>query len=206
MPRSWVRASDFRVSIGTVKSGTSNTIAFSEGLIGTEGPSQTYRDTVASGIAGYYWNNPGTCRAVAKGQSVFFAADQTYTNLPHFLGRSIWDNRPLAYAFYSLLPPNSPSCSNNPDNGWVSVSSAHTRGVVVSFLDGSVRFIPNSINTDHWDWSVTQNPLTTVCAVHDVRYPGGGTPAYPNNGTGTFSYGVWAELGAVNSIAAIPSL
>jgi len=51
MPRSWARAYDFVGSFQIVTSGLSNSIAFSEGLIGTDSrSSKTYKDTMAWGI------------------------------------------------------------------------------------------------------------------------------------------------------------
>ncbi|MCL2004984.1 MAG: DUF1559 domain-containing protein [Planctomycetaceae bacterium] len=52
MPRSWVRTYDFVASIGAVTSGTSNSVAFSEGLIGKHisgGTATTYKDSLAFG-------------------------------------------------------------------------------------------------------------------------------------------------------------
>jgi type II secretory pathway pseudopilin PulG len=207
MPRSWVRANNYRATFDVVSSGTSNTIAFSEGLIGSEGSRQTYRDTVAQPYEGYYNNNPQLCRGI-RGQSGFFTGDATHTNEPHFLGRRIWDNRPLAYAFYSLLPPNSPSCSDNLANGWVSASSAHPGGVNVSLLDSVVKFIPDTVNTMNLNRVVTGagHTLTDLCEHLTGHSQYAGPPDYPIDGLGRFSYGVWAELGAINSSEVIPSL
>ena len=202
MPRSWVRANNYRVSVAAISSGTSNTIAFSEGLIGSNGPSQTYGDTVAAGIRGYFDNAPQNCLNVGRGgRRGFFTGDTSFTNEPHFLGRQIFNNRPLAYAFYTLLPPNSPSCADNENNGWVSASSAHPGGVNASLLDAVVRFIPNTINTGNFGRGATGASITQIPCCGDTLDTFSGPPNYPGN----FSYGVWAELGAINSREAIPS-
>ena len=121
--------------------------------------------------------------------------NQLTTFFDPFLGRNIWFNMPGAYAFYTLLPPNSPNCASTPDLIWTSASSHHTEGVNVSFLDGSVRFISNTIDVRNLDRRVISTP--------DAM---NGTPDFPADENGRFSYGVWAELGAVNSTEAIPSL
>jgi len=207
MPRSWVRGNSFRATFDVISSGTSNTIAFSEGLIGSGGPSQTYKDTAAlRADTGNYDNVPERCMYV-KGTSGFFGPNGTiHTNESYFLGRRIWNNRPLAYAFYSLLPPNSPSCRDNPNNGWVSASSSHTGGVNVSFLDGVVKFVPNTIKADNLQRAAGGGSLLLVpapCGHLSDYHSYTGPPDYPAGG---LSYGVWAELGAINSREVIPSL
>ena len=62
MPRSWLRAGAYASNIGVVSSGTTNSIAFSEGLIGTDSPgSKTYKDTMAAAIPAHYTEVPMNC-------------------------------------------------------------------------------------------------------------------------------------------------
>jgi len=51
--------------------------------------------------------------------------------------------------YYALLSPNSPSCTNGYLYGWVSASSYHTGGVNATNVDGSGRFVNESINTQN---------------------------------------------------------
>ena len=215
MPRSWARAynnsgCDFR----NITSGLSNTIAFSEGLIGTyDSHSPTYRNAVAVGGFTHLAQTPPLDCLQLRGERLgFFRTDPAVATWRdnNFLGRRIWDNIPAAYAFYTILPPNSPSCSSGNHNGLISASSHHPGGINVSFLDRSVRFINNGINAERSGVAARNNlaqpvrnwNMTQCCDGNPI--PDGSTPEHPN-GSG-FSYGIWAELGAVNSLATIPSL
>jgi prepilin-type processing-associated H-X9-DG protein len=75
----------------------------------------------------------------------------------------------------TILPPNSPSCISNNDDGapaLIPPTSNHTNGCQVGFGDGSVQFIANSI-----DWG---DP-NAIC----VR-------------SGTSPFGVWGAIGSRN--------
>jgi len=196
MPRSWARTFEYVGSFQVVTSGQSNTIAFSEGLIGKDSSGDTYRDTIAWDIPAHFSNPPIDCLNV-RGSSGFFSSPTQPSRAGNdWLGRHIWDDTPRQYAFYALLPPNSPSCANDSDPALISASSSHAGGVNVAFLDASSRFITDAVNANN-------NPLSRRVIVDDTA--GQAQPDYPRDERGTFSYGVWAELGAVNSRVA-PSL
>ena len=206
MPRSWVRTYDYVADISAVTSGLSNSIAFSEGLIGTDNNrADTYKDSVADSPA-HYTIPPANCDAF-RGRSGFFPDGTTGQGGDGWLGRNIWSREQRQYGFYTLLPPNNPSCADMDTLGalgalgvaaiplptdrftqnydyyaLVSASSNHPGGVNVTFLDRATRFIPDSINTARLDRGVVGN--------------GANPPDYPGFSGG---YGVWAELGAINS-------
>jgi len=231
MPRSWARAYNFVGTIDLVTSGISNTIAFSEGLIGRDigAVGGSFKDAVAvAQNINHYTGAPATCQALEHPRrrglyrddiQVWVGAHNEDNPRRYFLGRHIWGNMPGQYAFYTLLPPNSPSCANfGPGNRgerdvqvWISASSNHPGGVNASFLDTSVRFISESIETQNLRSRVRNNmtqsivlgcQFETCVRVHDS------TPEFPIDAiTGNvFSYGIWAEMGAVNSRAVIPTL
>ena len=234
MPRSWARTHAFVGNFQTVTSGLTNTIALSEGLIGADHGNRTYRDTIAWGTHADYHElaqfgrTPEDCLNLKGSMGQFRSPTQaTWPDRNHWLGRRIWDNTPGAYAFYTILPPNSPSCSRTQTNGLISATSHHRGGVNVSFLDGSVRFISNTIGTSLG----TIGGEMRTGTVHSYTYiptdcdgnpipPGEPvtiewttyseittTPDFPADVNGNrFSYGIWAELGAINSREVIPSL
>ena len=68
-------------------------------------------------------------------------------------GRRWMDARTACSNFTACLPPNSPSCSSSNDSGqgygayyMSSASSNHSGGVNVVMLDGSVRFVSETID------------------------------------------------------------
>ena len=205
MPRSWLRANNFVGGFSIITSGTSNTIAFSESLIGSDsrGPGGTYKDMVATGIPAHYSEVPLNCLNIRGVSGEFLNHQQTtHPDPDHFLGRRIWDNVPGTTAFYSLLPPNSPNCASDYYHVWISATSNHTGGVNVSFLDGSVRFVNDAIETKNLNRRV-MSALVNVDP-DDPAFSPDNPPDYPVDPAGVgFSYGVWAELGAINSMETV---
>src|SRR5262249_52430789 len=62
---------------------------------------------------------------------------------------------PSATRYNHVMPPNSPSCSGNGDAGYgaYAASSRHPGGVNICMVDGSVRFVKNSVNNNAW-WAI----------------------------------------------------
>jgi hypothetical protein len=189
MHRSWLRAGNFVGGFELVTDGTSNSIMYSEGIIhdcssGESGGS--YKARIATGVSSHYNCTPQDCLNLKGSGGNFSNVTQaTLNDNGHNLGRRAWDNFVQPNYFYTLLPPNSPSCHSGWIYTWVSASSNHSGGVNVSMLDASTSFISDRIRTENLHRSVTsQTP--------DVP------PASPYDSTGTFSYGLWSELGSIN--------
>jgi len=187
MPRSWLRAGGRRVGFETITSGTSNTIAFSEGIVGVGGSSsRAYKEVLASGISSHYNQVPQNCLNVKGSGGDIISTHGSIDRDAHWLGRRAWENWPGNNQFYTLLPPNSPSCRSGWQYAWLSASSNHTGGVNAAFIDGTVRFVSDSVNTANLNRRVSNQTPDNP-------------PDRPVDADGPFSYGVWAELGAVNS-------
>lgn len=135
-------------SLAEITDGTSNTIGVAE-FNRPLGASDIAAVTTVAG-------NPATaipldCRALAVGRRYVSPA-------PNFgdtqRGYRIWNGQPFFNGVTTILPPNSPSCfvftgSGNPhfQSGIYSAGSNHTGGSQIGMLDGSVRFISQSIDT-----------------------------------------------------------
>jgi prepilin-type processing-associated H-X9-DG protein len=132
-------------------------------------------------------NKPSDCTAIWNGTHLSGTIDVIGCGVP-FTSSGRWqDGRAWYGVFYTILPPNGPSCSANNqtfqgnNQGFYTANSNHAGGVNVAFADGSVRFIPNSIDT---------GSLTTVTDANDA------------GNTGTFAgpspFGVWGALGTIS--------
>jgi len=94
-------------------------------------------------------------------------------------GARPYDRRQIYTYFNTLIPPNGPACSygaGEMDWGAYPPQSRHTGGVNGGFVDGSVRFITDSIDTNGLNGSA-----------------GAGEPEY----SGRARNGVWGALGSI---------
>jgi len=144
--------------IADILDGTSNTLAFSENTV--------YNPNAHGKIHGHYVmisggslrNSPIICMQ-AKG-----ASGNLIGSLPpshHRDGEAWMSGFPMILGFTTILPPNAPSCANAQgewQEGIYTADSYHPGGVNAAMADGSIRFVPETINTGNLAAPVPQMP------------------------------------------------
>jgi len=207
------------VGLENITDGTSNTVLMTEGVIWdgtTSGGAIDFRANVLVLTSGFnYDQGPQNCLNLkGTGRKSVTTATNTNETTQRPGNRAFETYRTYHAAVFTLLPPNSPSCGGNGTTntsmapahrgtGGVSASSEHKGGVNVVFADGAVRFVPDTIHTKNLGIAASTslggaNGLDWVPHTPHAA-TAGGTDAVANQ---PFSYGVWAELGAINDGAA----
>ncbi|HBT77503.1 MAG TPA: hypothetical protein DEB39_11425, partial [Planctomycetaceae bacterium] len=188
-PRTYTRGMFFpchRKAFSDITDGTANTVALSE----SASPDQQSTLSIKSGITG------GTTSGIYVSGSVIpenclnngYSADRSQLVSASNAQRGLifGDGRSPNVGFHTVLPPNGPSCGHNitsgGTNGWgvFSATSYHPGGVSVAFMDGTVRFVTDTINTG--DLSMTQGGHHESTGTQPVQ-------------SGGSNYGVWGALG-----------
>ena len=172
------------VNMSEVTDGTSNTIAMSERLINApvasggswlEIGAREVEHTlgIAMGIGGLR-DSPMLCLTTTDGR--YFQQGTQAVGGAGRTGLSWQDGQPHYVGFNTVLPPNAPSCGEDSANSGdqhhlvLPPTSRHPGGVNVLLVDGSVRFISETIDTGNLG----------------VRQPD----------RGPSRYGVWGALGS----------
>lgn len=170
------------LDIASIKDGTSNTAAISECKIGRINNNKSTL-TVAITVGASDGSPPSICLARLGGNSTLTGA---LSNNGWTMGWRWADGWHVYTSYFHMLPPNSPSCGNTGESwAMISASSYHPGGVNVGMLDGSVRFVNESIDAG--------NPTLTVNML--TEYGGGKWEDY----MGPSPYGVWGAMGTSRS-------
>ncbi|MDR1923616.1 MAG: DUF1559 domain-containing protein [Planctomycetaceae bacterium] len=172
-------------NLSAVTDGTSNTVGVSErGVHYGRGRDITssLAQSVTSAISGFSEGNangtvevpstfnPQNC-VLLRGANGEYSSSATSVRNDRS-GRRWLCGEPIFGAFNTIAPPNSPSCTlgtGSADPGILPPISYHSGGVNVGLLDGSVRFVSNTIDC---------GDLTKTCVKN-----------------GASPYGVWGALG-----------
>jgi prepilin-type N-terminal cleavage/methylation domain-containing protein/prepilin-type processing-associated H-X9-DG protein len=152
------------LSFASITDGTSNTVMFSEWVKGKG-------FNVSGGLNSVYQNGPGVTAVTmgTMGNPANFALAQLCQNTPFNSGNT-WDYKGEAWiseesgrggGYFHIQTPNRKSCNCCGHDTIVGASSYHSGGVNVVMLDGSVRFIKDTVNYIAWyalssiDWGET---------------------------------------------------
>jgi len=164
-------------SFASITDGTSNTIALSERGIPVASTAKTITTDVATNVLGPFsgyggTTGPITCMAT-RGSGNRYPDSLPTANFTQGNYSFGWAGRNTEIS--TIMPPNGPSCAVFGDD-WNAVmwspTSYHPGGVNAAFLDGSVRFISDTIDT--------------------------GNLNLPTVSSGPSPYGVWGALGSRN--------
>jgi len=163
------------LTFGSITDGLSNTLFLSERAIRTiQGENRSIRTGTASGALPRNAAFVTNC-AARRGPNGMLNPPATGTVTWHGQNGNGWgDGRTQHMAIYTILPPNSPSCTEqtngfgqgaNNNSVMGTTSSYHTGGVNGVLGDGSVRVFSETINTgtigedhDHTGLLWTQSP------------------------------------------------
>ena len=132
-------------SMATVTDGTSNTVAWSECVSAIGGAGRQVKGNMIGGLTSMYTGNsfPGPCLAMKNGTEL---SQDGISN--QWRGQRWADGQVMISGFNTVLAPNSPVCSYGSDSAWGSATaqSNHSGGVNAAMLDGSVRFVSETID------------------------------------------------------------
>ena len=166
---------DFGRNFSAIIDGTSNTLAFSEGLI-----AQNDRDARSATARSTGSGTPDWCLASVDSNDRNLFKNTGGWSSEGFNGRRWADAHEWVYtAFYTIQAPNTPTClmwgTNYRNQTIAPPSSNHTGGVNAACVDGSVHFISNTVG------------------VGDSSYAAWGT-----SHSGKTHYGVWGAMGSID--------
>lgn len=179
----------------TMKDGTSNTIMLAEVAIGVYMGSGSGAPVIGGIATGHSPMGPGEspapCLAREGPDGILTGNTQGVSgNSGWGLGRRWGDAHSIYTTFFTVVPPNKPTCSNTGEN-WAqpAASSYHAGGVNVALCDASVRFISETI--DAGDQTNSINALGTM-------------GNRPQDYAGPSLWGIWGALGTTRGREVLP--
>lgn len=180
------------VPLALVIDGTSNTMAISEVCIGIPG-SKRVKESCAINVGAGNSSPPSICLQQVGAGGLFTGSVEA--DAYHHIG-SRWMCSSTYTHWLPMLPPNGPSCANGHTEDWMltTASSRHPGGVNVVFLDGSVRFVSETIDAGDPTRTATSPPAGFPPLVDTTR---------PQDYQGPSLYGVWGSLGSMGGREAV---
>jgi prepilin-type N-terminal cleavage/methylation domain-containing protein/prepilin-type processing-associated H-X9-DG protein len=191
---------DGRKNLQFILDGTSQTIAYSETIVGASSASNLIKGGIAWQDDNYQQRGNGGPLALCSISALTAGDRKVFANGIHvsnpggpgsaIRGGRFWDGRPGYGGFNTVVLPNGPSCqhwaqgrlgADGSDDSTIytlTAQSNHPGGVNVGYFDGSVRLITDNIN------NVTANLGLTA----------GQGPGQVSEGRSEF--GVWGALGS----------
>ncbi len=141
-----------RATFSEVTDGLSNTIVCSEAVSG-----EWNNEKIRGGVAVYpaidlgsWVSKPSLCMNIRNNDTYNWTTGATSLNHPR-CGNYL-DALNISVSFNTIMPPNSPSCVKYQREayqvGMLAPTSYHSGGVNCGFLDGSVRFISDTVDTN----------------------------------------------------------
>ncbi|MDR0328529.1 MAG: DUF1559 domain-containing protein [Planctomycetaceae bacterium] len=179
------------MTFASASDGASNTMGFSETCIGLGSGDRTIRGGVA--LADIHGSAASICAAM-RGQNGRLLGNQ-FWDWPKGGGRDTatgaeigWgDSRNPVSMYQAALPPNAPSCrAFGNECSQITASSYHPGGVCVGMLDGSVKFVNDSVNCG----DITKR----AGAGNDDKGGTGDQGGYGHQWNGPSTAGVWGAM------------
>ncbi len=170
-------------SLGAITDGTSNTVAFSEAVIQTATQGRMIKGTIAITDVDCPDLNPNASCALNVLTEGGSRTIKPGLGIKDIRGGQATNGMVAYTGFNTVMPPNNPACTdargNNLGSGsWFGIYTAtsnHTGGVNCGLLDGSVRFVSDTVDCGN---------LSLIQANY------GGSPV-------DSPYGVWGAFGSI---------
>lgn len=172
------------LNMASMTDGTSNTLLISEVACGASKGDRNVVGGVAKGVSPTSNGSPPIHVLNRRGPGGQLTGDVETGDWQ--LGWRWADSHACYTQFHPVLPPNAPSGGNRAEN-WclVTASSHHPGGCNVCLVDGSVRFVSETIDAGNPDWS--------------PKDLGGQYNNRPQDYMGPSGYGTWGALGSSRS-------